>query len=52
MARRALHHKGNVTEYVKVHSLANPLTWVLIFGTGGLMFFYWVISPSHVIKSI
>lgn len=52
MARRALHHKGNMTEYVKVHSLVNPITLLLIGCTFSLILLYWLISPQHVIKSI
>lgn len=47
MARRALHHKGNVTEYVKVHSLCSPGTWFLCW-----LIPYWIVSPRHKIKLI
>lgn len=47
MARRALHHKGNVTEFVKVHSLCSPGTWIRFYCIP-----YWIISPRHKIKLI
>ena len=52
MARKALYQKGNMTEIVTVHSLCNPLTWILICFTSGLILAYWIGSPSHKIKLI
>lgn len=52
MARRALHHKGDLTEYVKVHSLCSPKTWFLMMITSGVVALYWTISPRHVIRKI
>ena len=52
MARKALHHKGNMTEFVKVHSLCSPGTWLLILCTGGMILPYWRLSPRHKIKMI
>lgn len=52
MARRALHHKGDLTEYVTVHSLCSPKTRALIGLTCGMIALYWMISPRHVIRKI
>lgn len=52
MARRALHHKGNVTEFVKIHSLCSLGTWLLILFTGGMILPHWILSPHHKIKLI
>lgn len=52
MARYALHHKGDITEYVTIHSLMNPLTWIPICFTVGWVLVYWWISPKHVVKWI
>ena len=50
MARVALHHKGNWSEFVIVHSLCNPVTWFLMLIPGVLI--YWILSPHHKIKLI
>lgn len=45
MARTILRKKGNVTELQKVHSLSNPLTWLLM-----VMWPYWILHPSHTFR--
>lgn len=45
-------HKGSYTEFVKVHSLSNPITWILIGMTGGSILIYWIVSPQHTIRII
>lgn len=52
MARKALYQKGNMTEFVTVHSLCNPGTWIILLCTLGMIIPYWVLSPSHKIKLI
>ena len=43
MSRKALHHKGKMTEFVTVHPLLSIGTWFKIAGT---------LSPKHKITLI
>lgn len=52
MSRKALHHKGKMTEFVTVHPLLSIGTWFKIAGTLGFILFYWILSPKHKITLI